>query len=327
MTSPPLPNGVLPLSETRSRELRDLAENWQKKRGNRLAPTRLDFDPLDLRDVGGYQIFIHANRASHILSASSIGVIVRRKCQPREVEGRDLAEFVAPGFLALLWRVVLDAEPLFVSGTEVFSGWLPALDLIALPLSDDGQQVDGLLIACRKPDNSPAYSAGLTRTPSVTIALPETKTGTPQLDQLLAQWYDACEGREMPAKSFVDPFALKYILGHLVLFDVEQPGNLIRYRLSGTQITDRVGFDLTGMRVVDIPDDLAATEVQVFTDYCIQLRKPVFATSYRLLREMEFGFVVLVLPLSNDGKTVSHLLAGQLYDIDAPRWRRDQPRS
>lgn len=92
-------------------------------------------------------------------------------------------------------------------------------------------------------ENSLARAKGCQRT-----FLPLDDIATiPNAADLFAVWQAARRDGELPAKSIVDPVALKpNTLSHLILMDVEKETGRIRYRLTGTAVDRVQNRNLTG---------------------------------------------------------------------------------
>lgn len=67
---------------------------------------------------------------------------------------------------------------------------------------------------------------------------------------LLAQWQRVSGVQTMPPVSAIDPFALRAVLGDLLILDVIDGGADFRFRLYGTAVAEAMRFDWTG-RTVD----------------------------------------------------------------------------
>src|SRR3546814_3977231 len=74
---------------------------------------------------------------------------------------------------------------------------------------------------------------------------PAIQLDKPALQQLYAYWDDKRAGRPYPTREDIDPLELKFILGCLLLLDVERkPGLRFRYRLFGSEIAHQQGLDM-----------------------------------------------------------------------------------
>lgn len=70
----------------------------------------------------------------------------------------------------------------------------------------------------------------------------------PLLRELYRYWESLRCGREFPARSDFDPVDIRDMLGSVALADVLYDPLRFRFRLIGTKIAQRWGFDLTGRR-------------------------------------------------------------------------------
>src|SRR5262245_30553321 len=77
---------------------------------------------------------------------------------------------------------------------------------------------------------------------------------SPILQQLHGDWLARRDGRAFPSRKHFDPIDLKYALGKLLLIEVSHVPLRFRYRLIGSELVERAGFDLTGRMVDDYPD-------------------------------------------------------------------------
>ncbi len=133
-----------------------------------------------------------------------------------------------------------------------------------------------------------------------------------RLRRLLTDWDGWRRGRELPSRRDFGPEDLKYLLGHILLLDVLYAPVRFRYRLTGSTMAIRRGFDPTGRMVDEHPDP-------VFRDACIALNQTVVARRwpqrwhYRMpgADGRTFDYEVLNLPLSSDGTVIDMILAGQ----------------
>ena len=140
---------------------------------------------------------------------------------------------------------------------------------------------------------------------------------SPVLLDLYAYWDGKRAGRPMPARADLDPLEFRAALGHVFLVDVE-PGPRFRYRLTGTIMTERTGYDLVGRYVDDIP--VASTRDFIHGHYrqVLATRAPVHAVSMRDLEKRPLRFELLSMPLSTDGAVIDMLFVGFVFlDADA----------
>jgi hypothetical protein len=118
-----------------------------------------------------------------------------------------------------------------------------------------------------------------------------------RLRRLLDYWTNKCAGRTMPARTDVDPVEMRFILGHVMLFEVVRPGPRFRVRLQGSELTWWIGRELTGETLDQAPErDLE-----------------------RLAQERLAHVVAGAAPLSSDGTEVDMLLASVRCGLRAPK--------
>lgn|GEM_PF-3861775 len=82
----------------------------------------------------------------------------------------------------------------------------------------------------------------------------EATLDDPMLARLMAYWRNNCRGATMPPVLAIDPFALRFALGYLVLLEPMHDGADFKVRVYGTQLANRVGYDLTGKLLSAIED-------------------------------------------------------------------------
>ena len=145
-----------------------------------------------------------------------------------------------------------------------------------------------------------------------------------RLRRLHAYWRERCAGREMPSRADLDPLDFPYILGHIVLLGVERDppsatgtpinGMRFRVRLQGTEIAQRLGFDLTGRTL----DELAMPSFRALITNAVAevaahgvplLRQRNMIMDDRLLR-----YEALVLPLAGPTGVVDNVMIGVLIN-------------
>src|SRR6266851_7668587 len=148
-------------------------------------------------------------------------------------------------------------------------------------------------------------------------AQPDHNIETPDLQRLYAYWEGLRRGREFPARRDIDPLDFRYALGHVMLLDVLHQPLRFRFRLHGTALTLRAGYDMTGKLADELPN---AKNRAMLIERCrtvVEQRRPLAMTDNRLLGRSTLWFEVLWLPLAEDGSTIS-MLMGALYYRDEP---------
>src|SRR5439155_17816047 len=76
----------------------------------------------------------------------------------------------------------------------------------------------------------------------------------PKLQQLYDYWSAKRGERKMPSRADIDPLDMTFIIGNVILVDVIAGTPLgFRIRLHGTNLVERVHYELTGKMLDDLP--------------------------------------------------------------------------
>jgi hypothetical protein len=137
------------------------------------------------------------------------------------------------------------------------------------------------------------------------------------LSALLAYWRSKLAGRAMPRRADIEPTEIPQLLPHLQL--VDRVDGRYRYRLAGTAIVAAYGNELTGKFVDEIipPGRRAVAEGHYNTVY--QSKRPIFVRNkYTTTRDIDIMASRVILPLSEEGATVSMVVTGQTFEYGAP---------
>jgi len=140
---------------------------------------------------------------------------------------------------------------------------------------------------------------------------PDLPLASPLLKRLYADWTARRRDRSIPARRDFDPFDLKYALGKLLLVDVRYRPLQFRFRLVGTELVDRAGFDLTGKTLDAYPNpEFRASMRQRYTAV-VESRRPLRSVQTDLVIDGRLRrYEALLLPLASDGETVDMLMIG-----------------
>ncbi len=149
--------------------------------------------------------------------------------------------------------------------------------------------------------------------PDITPALLSALEPYPPLARLLELWKQQAGCRRLPARRDLDTLALRDWLGHLHLIEVITEGRY-RYRVFGGRIGGLFNRDLQNREVGELPEPERS---EALLDYgvVVRSRAPLFVERERRVlgkhhvepRARLIG--KLCLPLSDDGTTVSRILA------------------
>jgi hypothetical protein len=138
------------------------------------------------------------------------------------------------------------------------------------------------------------------------------------LSALFRYWEKKRGARKMPARHDIDPIEMdRRLLPHLMLCEVSANGNIVRFRLVGTSLAKRLGFDPTGQRLSDLPR-------ADYFDFLGSLVRRVYLEGVALYGESAFYWASrgrldarhLLLPLSAGGSEAAIVLIGTAYSSD-----------
>jgi hypothetical protein len=129
------------------------------------------------------------------------------------------------------------------------------------------------------------------------------------VDDRLRQFIDYLEqkraGRAFLARGDIDPLEFKYILGNLILFDVLYDPLRFRYRLVGSHLVARRGFDMTGKLLDEHPDPMVAEAVRRNLMKIVETRAPILATVDAPIDNVPGWYESLGVPMSDDGLIIN----------------------
>lgn len=140
-----------------------------------------------------------------------------------------------------------------------------------------------------------------------------TAIRTPLLQRLYDDWERRRRGREFPARADFDVLDMKYAMGNLTIVEVAYDPLRFRFRLHGTRISQRVGYDMTGKGLEELPPALSPMVRRHFTAV-IEERRPLAEVRERQVAdEGVLDSEVLALPLSRDGRIIDMLMVGVCF--------------
>lgn len=131
------------------------------------------------------------------------------------------------------------------------------------------------------------------------------------LRQLHQYWLSKLDNRPMPRRSDLDPTDIPHLLRNVVLVDVDHEPLRLRFRLIGTHITEAVKRDMTGRYFDEAYDETISAGMTQLYGVTVQSKKPIRHFSRAIFAGMDYRHYEAVhLPLSEDGETVTMVLAG-----------------
>jgi len=136
-----------------------------------------------------------------------------------------------------------------------------------------------------------------------------------RLRRLHAYWLERRGNRSMPSRADIDPLDFPYILGWVMLVDVEpqeQGGLRFRYRLHGANVVEHSGLDLTGRYTEDFPGaEFAAALKESYTNL-VQGGVPRRSQRREYYDDRYYDLEAVLLPLG-EAETVRMILVGLAF--------------
>lgn len=137
--------------------------------------------------------------------------------------------------------------------------------------------------------------------------------GEPVLLELFDYWRDRTDGSSIMPRSALVPHEIPRLLPHVFIMGIEDGGKRFKYRLIGGHIQENVGRNITGLYLDQFRKGPALDHLTEFFGTCARDVTPGKSVS-SLSGESNTLAVYhrLILPMSQDGKTVDQLLGGWL---------------
>jgi hypothetical protein len=139
----------------------------------------------------------------------------------------------------------------------------------------------------------------------------------PALAALLTLWERKRRGRLAPQRRDFTAEDLHLWFGNLMVIDVVDGGQDFRYRVYGTDIATAYGHDMTNRLASEFPAPIAEFVLSNYREIVDQIR-PMFCEHTPPLEISVYSWQRLILPLSEDGTSVSQILVA-LYPSPARR--------
>lgn len=131
------------------------------------------------------------------------------------------------------------------------------------------------------------------------------------LRDLYAYWLSMRGSRRIPPRAAFDPIQVPRLLPNLILLDVEPDTGRLIVRVLGTRVASVYGTDYTGRYLDEIY--FGANTTSVLDDYgtCARDGVPVLGErNFRNIRDVVYRMERLILPFSDDDRTVNKLISG-----------------
>ena len=133
-----------------------------------------------------------------------------------------------------------------------------------------------------------------------------------RLQRLFGYWQQHCRNGALPGRADIDPLDLSWILGDVSLIEVHRGDNGLRFRfrLIGSRVAARFGFDATGRWLEDFPGETYRRHIgDAFAEVVAQAA-PFVEHPDMVIDGILHNYEILRLPLASDGRTVDMLMIG-----------------
>ncbi|MEQ8320050.1 MAG: PAS domain-containing protein [Rhodospirillales bacterium] len=132
----------------------------------------------------------------------------------------------------------------------------------------------------------------------------------PVFDEVLAYW-NRCRGERLaPSWTDVDLMAFPpRVLPYTIVVDIQAPPRPVLYRFYGSGIAKNHGFEMTNRSSDDIQPEQLRQHILSQYAIIVEARAPrLFATEIYVKQGIRLQDLLLRLPLSNDGETVTNVI-------------------
>lgn len=141
------------------------------------------------------------------------------------------------------------------------------------------------------------------------------QVSAPALHDLYAYWKSKRRAGGLPARGDIDPADLTFLLGNIVLLEVVREASRLRfrYRLTGSVLTGRAGFDPIDTFLDEHPEPTFREMATRTMTTVVDSRRPYAAARDMFIDGRVRRYDVLALPLGADGHSVDMLLVAMVY--------------
>jgi hypothetical protein len=136
----------------------------------------------------------------------------------------------------------------------------------------------------------------------------------PMLQKLHHYWDKCRQGREFPSRRDLDPVEFWFALGYVSLIDVLHAPLRFRYRLVGTNLTDNLGYEMTGRMLDELPEPQVRAYLLERYGEVVRRRQPVVEADNPLLDNRLWYHRTLYLPLSSGGQEIDMIMTCRISE-------------
>jgi hypothetical protein len=139
----------------------------------------------------------------------------------------------------------------------------------------------------------------------------------PEICRFVEYWRAKRGDAKYPARAAIDPVDFRYVLGDVVLIEARKSlpeGRFpwhFRYRLIGSNVVARDGYDLTSKTLDELPEPEYRERVRTTCLEVCENGNPVHYVRELLLDHRWRCYEVVVLPLASNGQDIDMLISVQ----------------
>jgi len=139
----------------------------------------------------------------------------------------------------------------------------------------------------------------------------------PQIRRFVEYWQGKRGAARYPSRAALDPIDFRYVLGDVVIIEAKRaaPGSqfpwLFRYRLIGTNVVSRDGYDLTNKSLDDLPEAEYRERVRTTWNAVCDSGMPAHHIRNLHLDNRVRCYEAVVLPLASNGDDIDMLISVQ----------------
>jgi len=132
----------------------------------------------------------------------------------------------------------------------------------------------------------------------------------------LAYWLEKKGSRAMPRRADLDPAEIPDLLPHVLLIDILQEPLDFRYRLIGTTVEHHLSRPLTGLRLSELPHQQPGSVIWATLEGVVIDPRPISSRIPYVGPHRDYKVAEdVIMPLSDDGKTVNMLFVTVAYSL------------
>ena len=177
------------------------------------------------------------------------------------------------------------------------------------------------------PNLSDGTTSGASALPVIEAISNTDRVADLNVRQFLDLWFAEMKAGRPPGKDFFDPLRLRFLLGSLSLLDVETDPLRFRYRVVGTDIVQRLGFELTGKLLDDHPNKTFRPLLIQGCRVVYHTGRPVYGSLDTRALGLDWHLEVAAVPLFRSDGSVGWIGAGQTFPPDRLERSPSRPNS